>query len=214
MSGHGEEHGNESHGENGGHDEAGHEESHEEVHEGHEEHGHPEKHEPKEEKKEAPAGKKTGPKGKSITESEVLIILLLAICGRVLLKVTPLVNIPSVEPIIPLAVFAGMAYGAGPGTLVGLLAYPISNMLIPEVQFDMWSFWQAAGGAVAGGIAGFAKKIDMNTLLWYTFIGTLLFEVCVNFPDQLILVWPFSFYHIFSNLFFALVIGSFAIKEK
>lgn len=205
------------------HGHEGHEEAHENGpnQEGHKEHaeenhGHKEEeHEKKDAQKHGgkSSSKEEKPRKKLVSEYDLLIILAIAILGRVLLKITPLVNIPSVEPIIPLAVFAGMTYGLGAGALIGLLAYPISNMLIPEVQFDMWSFWQAAGGAIAGALAGYAKKIDMNTLLYFTFVGTVLYEVCVNIPDQMILAWPFSFYHIVSNLFFAWIIGSLAIKD-
>ncbi len=199
SSGHDDHGSHDEHG-GGGHDEHGHDD-----HGKHEEHAHEEKHDgPK-----PSAGKKKG-----ITESEVFILLALAVLGRVLLKVTPLVNIPSVEPIIPIAVFAGLAYGTEAGILVGLLAYPLSNLLLPEAVFGLWIFWQAVGGAVAGGLAGLAKKATFNNLVWYTVLGTLLFELAVNLPDQQLLVFPFSFVHIISNFAFAALIGIFVLKEK
>ncbi len=232
MSGHGEQeegghddsggHGEEAHEEGYGYDEDQgdrHDERSNEEHSddqrhgdaGHKEHAHVEKHEEK------PAGdsvQNVHGRKKSITESEVFILLGLAVLGRVLLKVTPLVNIPSVEPIIPIAVFAGLAYGTEAGIIVGLLAYPISNIFLPSEFFGMWILWQAVGGAVAGGLAGLARKATFNNLLWYTVLGTVLFELAVNLPDQLLLVWPFSFIHIASNFFFASLIGMFVLKEK
>src|SRR3989344_9455213 len=65
---------------------------------------------------------KPEPKKKTINELEVVSLLIIAILGRILLE-----PLPSVEPIIPIAVFAGLAYGGNAGILIGLLAYPISN---------------------------------------------------------------------------------------
>ncbi len=177
--------------------------------EGHDDHDHEEKHEEKYEVAKPAAGKR-----KTITESDVLILLALAVLGRVLLKVTPLVNIPSVEPIIPIAVFAGLAYGVEAGIIVGLLAYPISNFFLPGEFFGLWIIWQAVGGAVAGGVAGLAKKATFNNMLWYTAIGTILFQLAVNLPSNEIWFWGFSDVHLFSNLLFAALIGLFVVKEK
>lgn len=228
MSGHGEHKEEHSHGEHGGneaghseeHGDDGHEEHHEEKHEehssgheekprGNDEHGKETKATGHEKSGEDKVGKK-----KKISEYDVLILLAVAVFGRVLLKVTPLTNIPSVEPIIPIAVFAALNYGTSAGILIGLLGYPLSNAFLPEDSIGLWTFWQAVGGAVAGGVAGFAKKNDANALLWYSVLGTVLFELAVNLPDQELLVWPFSFVHIASNAVFALLLSAFLRKEK
>lgn len=197
---HGDDHGDDGHGGHDEHDDHGHDDNAK-----HEEHAHEEK--PEEPK--PSTGKKKG-----ITESEALILLALAILGRVLLKVTPLTNIPSVEPIIPIAVFAGLAYGTQAGILVGLLAYPLSNFLLPGEFFGLWIIWQAVGGAVAGGLAGLANKATFNNMLWFTALGTILFELAANIPNQDIWSWGFSDVHVISNFIFAALIGLFVLKEK
>ena len=150
---------------------------------------------------------KPEPKKKTINELEVVSLLIIAILGRILLE-----PLPSVEPIIPIAVFAGLAYGGNAGILIGLLAYPISNFFMLGGPFGLWSVLQATGGAISGGLAG-AKKLSVNNLLYYSFIGTIIFELLLNVGDGAFLVWPYSVTHIVSNLVIALII-SLGIKEK
>lgn len=236
MSGHGEEKGHGDAHDGHGHDEHGHEQAHEE-HEEHEEshdgsqadeieHGHEEAHEgqghdeghkgheghaekehakPKEEKKEKM--EKIIRRKFSVTDIAILIIF--AVVGRIILE-----PLPSVEPIIPIAVFAGLMYGADAGILVGLFSYPLSNIFMDGGPFGLWTFLQAIGGGLAGGIAGNAGKATVNNLVTYSVIGTVLFEFALNIPDQALLVWPFSVVHIVSNIIIALVLGELLIKEK
>ncbi len=159
------------------------------------------------------SGKKYGkPKKKTIGEAEIVILLLAAVIGRVLIKQFP--TLTSIEPIIPVAVFAGLSYGVNAGVLIGLLAYPLSNIFLEGGPFGLYSLLQGIGGAIAGSLAGYARKADTGTLVLYTVIGTLIFEVILNFGDGLLLVWPFSFTHIISNIFFALLIGELSLKQK
>ena len=64
------------------------------------------------------------------------------------------------------------------------------------------------------GLAGLAKKATFNNMLWYTVLGTILFELALNIPNQQIWSWGFSDVHVISNFIFAALIGIFALKEK
>ncbi|MBI4210240.1 MAG: hypothetical protein HY544_01900 [Candidatus Diapherotrites archaeon] len=223
--GHGEhkkEHGGEhGHGDEGGdddHDE-GHEEhgGHEDDHDDHDSKdghgGHKEGHDDNaraEHKDEHAAPPK--PRKKLIGELDIITVLLLAVFGRVIIKQFP--ALVSIEPIIPLAVFAALTYGTDAGILVGLLAYPLSNIFLEGGAFGLFSVLQGIGGGLAGGIAGYAGKANRETLIYYSVIGTVIFEAAVNLPDQLIIVWPFSFIHIVSNIFIAMLIGELSMKGK
>src|SRR3989344_1380378 len=211
-SGHGKGHGesHEEHEESEEHSDE-HEESHEEEHEepAHEDHGHSEH---KEEKKEKIVEKKEKyVKKKSVGEIGILTLILIAVVVRL---TTNYADIFSVEPIIPIAVYAGLAYGSEAGILVGLVSYPLSNLFLIGGAFGLWSFLQGIGGAIAGWLAGTAQKVTKSGLVTYTIIGTLIFEVIMNFPNQELLVWPFSITPIVSNIVFAIIIGELLVKEK
>src|SRR3989344_2677384 len=145
--------------------------------------------------------------GKKMNELEIVSLIIIAILGRILLE-----PFPSVEPIIPIAVFAGLAYGAQAGILVGLISYPLSNIFMEGEPLGLWSFLQAIGGAIAGAIAGYVPKLTKGNLVNYTIIGTIIFELALNIPDQELLIWPFSIIHIVSNIIIALVVGELVIK--
>ena len=214
-------HGHDSHG--GGHEQSHeehteeHAEEHSEEHDEHKEHEghtgerheeHEHKHEehakPKEEKK-----KTAAPKKKFISESDLLALIIIASVGRVITE-----PFPSVEPIIPIAVYAGLVYGVDAGIIIGLVSSPISNIFMEGGPFGLWTLLQATGGAISGGLAGYANKATKGNLLYYSVIGTFIFEFAVNLGDGLLLVWPFSFTHIVSNAIFAILLGELLIKEK
>ncbi len=225
MSGHGaghaSGHGAAGHGSSHGaaHEEAQeeHEEEHEkapeeerEEHESHEEHGHGKEH--KEEKTEKRAAKKEQPKKKKlIGEIGIFTLILIAVGVRMALKQYEALY--SIEPIIPIAVYAGLAYGTDAGVLVGLISYPLSNFFLPGGTFGLWSFLQGLGGAIAGLLAGGVRKVTKGGLVTYTVIGTIIFEILVSFPDQSI-YWEFPVRHIITNIIFAIIIGELLIKEK
>ncbi|PIN85329.1 MAG: hypothetical protein COV47_02740 [Candidatus Diapherotrites archaeon CG11_big_fil_rev_8_21_14_0_20_37_9] len=188
MSGH-SDHGPDDHGSHGEHKE------HKE-HKGHKEH--------KEEKKE----KSKNSKKPVLEEAEVIVLLLLAIMGRIALE-----PFASVEPIIPIAVYAGLAYGSSAGILIGLLAYPASNFFLRGGPFGLWTILQGAAGATAGGLAGNNNKLTTENLLLYTFLGTLIFELFLNIGSGGFLIWPYSITHIVTNLIFAVLISA-GIKQK
>ena len=201
--------GHEEHAEHEEHEEDEHEEKeeHEDKHEDHSEHKSAHKEEHKVEVK-TPSVKVTVAK-KKISELDLITLILVAVIGRILLE-----PFPSVEPIIPIAVYAGLRYGADAGILVGLISYPLSNIFMEGGPLGLWSFLQAIGGAIAGAIAGYAPKLTKGNLVNYTIIGTIIFELALNIPDQELLIWPFSIIHIVSNIIIALVVGELVIKEK
>src|SRR3989344_5484667 len=175
--GHGESHGehSEDHEEQEGHSEEGHgehgeEHAHEEAHGGD---GHGSHAEHNEEKPHKPAMKTTQQKKKTIGEIGVLTLIIIAVVARVFLKEFDALY--SIEPIIPIAVYAGLAYGTDAGVLVGLLSYPLSNIFLEGGAFGLWSFLQGIGGAIAGWLAGNARSITKSALLNYSILGTLIF---------------------------------------
>src|SRR3989338_3467471 len=110
------------------------------------------------------------------------MFLAIAALGRIAME-----PLPSVEPIIPIAVYVALKKGSEAGMIVGGFAYIVSNIFM-NGGLGFWTWMQALGGA---GAALFAAGY-----------GELL-------------VWPFSYVHIASNLIFAAVIGSsITSKEK
>ncbi|HLC36914.1 MAG TPA: hypothetical protein VJK05_04890 [archaeon] len=139
------------------------------------------------------------------------MFLAIAALGRIAME-----PLPSVEPIIPIAVYVALKKGSEAGMIVGGFAYIVSNIFM-NGGLGFWTWMQALGGA---GAALFAasygkEKISMPALLGLTFIGTIIFETVMNAGYGELLVWPFSYVHIASNLIFAAVIGSsITSKEK
>ncbi len=139
-----------------------------------------------------------------------------AVLGRVALQ-----GIPSVEPIIPLAVIAGMIFGIKEGFTLGSSAYIVSNFFVWGLQ-GPWTVFQAigaAGGGVLGGIFGKTRKINSANLIIASVLGTVFFEIVMNLsgsmmgiglfagligiPMYFLTSLPFSLTHIVSNAFFA-----------
>lgn len=145
-------------------------------------------------------------------------IVLLAIFSRIVLKEFPLLDIPSLEPVIPLAVLAGMLYGATEGAIVGAFGYVFSNFFIDLGRgFGLWNLPQAIGGAIAGYWGSIGKRTQyLLTVVW----ATLAYEIVLN-------VWsadftfdfgyfggslPFSLIHIIGNLFFGWILAELYLK--
>ncbi len=143
----------------------------------------------------------------------------LAVGGRVALQ-----YVPSVEPIIPLAVLVGLRFGVKEGFTLGGSAYIISNFFVWGMQ-GPWTVFQALGAGIPGALAGLIGKIKKPgkfDLIFLTIIGTILFEVSVNIggyffglgtyggPLGLLMYFitsiPFSLTHITSNIVFAAVL--------
>jgi len=136
--------------------------------------------------------------------------------GRVLLQ-----YVPSVEPIIPLAILAGMLFGMREGFALGGSAYIISNFFIWGLQ-GPWTIFQALGGAMAGAMGGALGKIKSpkpRDLIFMSIAGTVLFEVIMNLSGPIMGIGlfigalsiplyflssaPFSIIHIATNAGFA-----------
>lgn len=148
-------------------------------------------------------------------------LLTAATLGRVALQ-----YVPSVEPIIPLAIVAGFWLGAKEGFSVGAGAYVASNFLVWGLQ-GPWTLFQAVGAAVPGALAGiFGKttKPSPKNLVLFSILGTVFFEIVMNIsgavmgigvlgplglfsiPLYFLTSLPFSLIHIFSNAGFAIAL--------
>ncbi len=143
-------------------------------------------------------------------------LLAAAVGGRVALQ-----YFPSVEPIIPIAVLAGLVFGIKEGFVLGGSAYVLSNFFVWGLQ-GPWTIFQAIGAALAGALAGGVGKIKRpkpRDLIILSVVGTVIFEVLMNISGPLMGIGllvgalsiplyfltslPFSLIHIGSNAFFA-----------
>lgn len=155
----------------------------------------------------------------SARESPFITLLIAAIIGRIALDF-----LPSIEPVIPLAVFAGLVGTAYEGAAVGILGYAISNVFLAGGMTGMWTVWQALGGGLAGyaaGIFGSGKTPTATHLVALTFAGTVLFEIIANLGGALgfninyfISSLPFSVAHITGNIVIALLLVPFLPKNS
>jgi len=145
-----------------------------------------------------------------------LALLASAVGGRVALQ-----YVPSVEPIIPLAIIAGLIFGVKEGFLLGGTAYIISNFFIWGMQ-GPWTIFQAFGAAMPGAFAGIWGKLripNWKDVMILSVIGTAFFEMVMNIagplmgigltiglfaiPLYFITSLPFSIVHVGSNAIFA-----------
>ena len=145
-------------------------------------------------------------------------LLSAAVAGRVAMQ-----WIPSVEPIIPFAVLAGLLFGVKEGFTLGGSAYIISNFFIWGMQ-GPWTIFQALGAALAGTIAGVwgkMRKPGWKDIVLLSVAGTIVFEAIMNIagplmgiglfgafglftiPMYFITSLPFSIVHTGSNILFA-----------
>lgn len=166
------------------------------------------------------AGLRAKAKLKSEMKSLTIFLGLLgaAVAGRVAFQ-----WVPSVEPIIPFAVLAGLLFGMREGFALGGSAYIISNFFVWGLQ-GPWTIFQAIGAAGAGLLGGFfgkVKKPKARDLIVLSVAGTVFFEIMMNIsgpimgigflgalgllsiPLYFITSLPFSITHIVSNIFFA-----------
>ena len=147
-----------------------------------------------------------------------LAMLATAILGRVALQ-----YVPSVEPIIPFAILAGLLFGMKEGFVMGGAAYIISNFLVWGMQ-GPWTIFQALGAAIPGLAAGFYgnfRKAGTKEFILLAIAGTVFFEIVMNvsgalmgigfvgaftlatIPLYFITSLPFSAAHIATNAAFA-----------
>jgi len=158
----------------------------------------------------------------SILKSEIKNLLMfagllsLAVGGRIALQF-----VPSVEPIIPIAIATGLALGVREGFALGGSAYIISNFFVWGLQ-GPWTIFQALGAAIPGaaaGLVGKTKKPSSRDIIVLSVLGTIFFEIVMNFSGSLMGIGlftgliglplyfltslPFSTVHIVSNIAFA-----------
>lgn len=141
-------------------------------------------------------------------------LLLVAVAGRLLFK-SGFLTIPSVEPVLPTAVLAGMLYGPGSGAAIGALGYILSNLFLGSL--DIWSVWQGLMGVVAGYVGGLSNR---DNYLTNVILVTVIFEIVINFigagytiDSQYFLgSLEFSILHIASNVVFASLFRSIWLK--
>lgn len=145
-------------------------------------------------------------------------LLATAVAGRVAMQ-----WVPSVEPIIPFAILAGLLFGVKEGFTLGGSAYIISNFFVWGMQ-GPWTIFQALGGALAGasaGVWGKMRKPGWKDIVLLSVAGTILFECIMNIsgsfmgigmfgafglftiPMYFLTSLPFSLLHIGSNVVFA-----------
>lgn len=148
----------------------------------------------------------------------LLALIASAVIGRVALQ-----HVPSVEPIIPLAIIAGLLFGVKEGFIAGSAAYVISNFFVWGLQ-GPWTIFQVLGAAVPGAFGGIFKHFKKPTtkdLIILSVIGTVFYEIIMNLsgaimgigllgvfslfaiPLYFLTSLPFSLAHIGSNAVFA-----------
>ncbi|MDO8627580.1 MAG: hypothetical protein Q7K42_03890 [Candidatus Diapherotrites archaeon] len=151
----------------------------------------------------------------------------IAVSGRVALQ-----YVPSVEPIIPLAIIAGLMFGAKEGFSLGAGAYVASNFFVWGLQ-GPWTLFQALGAGIPGfaaGLFGKFKKPNSNDVVLLSIAGTVFFEALMNLsgsffgiglflgilnlPLYFLTSLPFSATHIVSNIVFAKGFGGIFIGGK
>jgi len=161
-------------------------------------------------------------KARTKKEARDLAIFLAMLAGSIIGRVA-LQGVPSVEPIIPIAILAGLMFGMKEGFMLGGTAYVISNFFVWGMQ-GPWTIFQALAGALAGASGGFLgkfKKVGTKELVLITIAGTMLFEVIMDIagpfmgigmlgafglftlPLYIATSLPFSAVHIATNAAFA-----------
>lgn len=160
-----------------------------------------------------------GRKKSELREFTIFVgLFAVATLGRVALQ-----WVPSVEPIIPLAILAGFLFGSKEGFSLGAGAYVASNFFVWGMQ-GPWTLFQAIGAGIPGAIAGMVGKTKKPTerdLIIFSVLGTVFFEIVMNIsgpimgigllgalgllsiPLYFVTSLPFSLVHISSNAVFA-----------
>lgn len=142
----------------------------------------------------------------------------LGVMGRVALQ-----WIPSVEPIVPLAIVVSFFLGYKYGVPTGMGAFYMSNFLVWGGQ-GPWTIFQVIGTGVAGLTGGMFGRLSKSkySLLAAAFIGTLFYELIVDmsflifglFSPLLLFIMPlpFTVTHITSSVGFSMILYGF--KDK
>ena len=146
-------------------------------------------------------------------DSKTITLLAMAVIGRLALKTIDF--IPSVEPIVPLAVIAGLTISAEAGFTIGAAGFFLSNIVLDQ-GIGYWTILQALGAGLAGVIPAYikTKKISSDAVVGYSIVGTIIYEFFVNMPDGMIFVMPFSAIHVVSSMVLGLLFASMLSVKK
>jgi hypothetical protein len=132
--------------------------------------------------------------------------------------------LPSVEPIVPLAIAVGFFLGYRYALPSGMGAFYISNFFVWGLQ-GPWTIFQIAGTGLAALTGDFFRRISKSRYSFFTsvILGTVLYEIAVNFTWVFLFGFfslelaflaalPFTLIHIGSSFGFSLFIYGF--KDK
>ena len=134
--------------------------------------------------------------------------------------------IPSVEPILPMAISLSFLKDWRKGSLVGVSSFFASNFFVWGFQ-GPWTIFQCAGVYVACIFSDYVSKISNKRSLFFSslVLGTLIYELFVNVGSFLFFPWavsigivylvaavPFGLIHIASSIGFGSI--AYAFREK
>lgn len=138
------------------------------------------------------------------------------IAGRVALQ-----HVPSVEPIVAIAVALGFYSSARYGASSGASAFYVSNFLVWGGQ-GPWTLFQVLGAGAAGATGGVFSKLSSSKASFFGSMvaGTLVYELAVNVgsvtygigalnPAYLLAAVPFGLIHLASTISFGSIIYGF-----
>jgi uncharacterized membrane protein len=141
------------------------------------------------------------------------------IAGRIGLQ-----HIPSVEPLIAVAVASGFYFGAKEGFIAGASGYYLSNFMVYGGQ-GPWTVFQVFGAGLAGLSGALLGKYFDNKIAFFTsiLVGVTAFEILVNLGSlgfsfstggltYLLGALPFTFTHFASTIGFGLML--YGSREK
>ena len=119
----------------------------------------------------------------------------LAVTSRVIFQ-----PLPSVDPLLPIILFAGAKLGKRGGTLLGASAYYTSNFFVVGGQ-GIWTIPMVIGAAGVGYCGAFFKNKYKGII-----VGTVFYELVVNlllaFMFNPLFALPFALVHLVSNVIF------------
>ncbi|MDO8647511.1 MAG: hypothetical protein Q7R70_03785 [Candidatus Diapherotrites archaeon] len=107
----------------------------------------------------------------------------LAVVLDVIFKQFPF--LASIQPILPIAVLAGILYGGLRGSAVGVISAFFSTLFIGSLNFSGNLFFlQAAAGIIAGslgGLAGKSRNPSVSEFVSLCVVAAIAFEALNNF---------------------------------
>ncbi|MCD6367758.1 MAG: hypothetical protein J7L45_01595 [Candidatus Aenigmarchaeota archaeon] len=166
-------------------------------------------------------------KTRQVSASKYIVLLslltALGVLGRVMFQ-----WMPSVEPIVPLAVAVSFFGGKKEGAFLGVSGFFISNFFVWGFQ-GPWTLFQCIGAGGAGFIGGLMSKVSNKRSMFFTslVLGTIFYEVVVNLGSFVYFPWaliatvpylmsslPFGVVHIVSSIGFGSMFYAFRDKLR